>query len=282
MSPTSWSLDRRGLMRFPSRVAVTLTGMPVSLFSLLFVVLPLAGYAGIVAIGPTALEFAVIGWSLALLFVWLTARGGARIEYELDPDRRVIAVDDAPGRARSSHGATVEIDCSALERVRAVSLPGLGVTVVLTDGGWTETTPTWLAVPDGDRSRVRSALSAAGVSVPTDASGALADPRTTRVRGTLLVVGLALTIVVPAVAIGVLTVAGHVSPTLLGGIGFVFSGLFGLFSLDSKGVLPEYGDADGLLATGRIAATRYAVSLVGIGLGVAAFSLAVRLGSALF
>ncbi|WP_207591066.1 hypothetical protein [Halomontanus rarus] len=281
MSPTSWSLDRRGLMRFPSRVAVTLTGMPVSLFSLLFVVLPLAGYAGIVAIGPTALEFAVIGWSLSLLFVWLTARGGARIEYELDPDRRVIAVDDAPGSARALDDS-LEIDCSTLDRVRAVSLPGLGVTVVLTGGGWTETTPTWLAVPDGDRSRVRSALSAAGVSVPTDASGALADPRTTRVRGTLLVVGLVLTIVVPAVAIGVLVVAGHVSPTLLGGIGFVFSGLFGLFTLDSRGVLPEYGDADGLLATGWIAVTRYAVSLVGIGLGVGAFSLAVRLGSALF
>ncbi|WP_276252591.1 hypothetical protein [Halomontanus rarus] len=281
MSPTSWSLDRRGLMRFPSRVAVTLTGMPVSLFSLLFVVLPLAGYAGIVAIGPTALEFAVIGWSLSLLFVWFTARGGARIEYELDPDRRVIAVDDAPGSARALDDS-LEIDCSTLDRVRAVSLPGLGVTVVLTGGGWTETTPTWLAVPDGDRSRVRSALSAAGVSVPTDASGALADPRTTRVRGTLLVVGLALTIVVPAVAIGVLMVAGHVSPTLLGGIGFVFSGLFGLFTLDSRDVLPEYGDADGLLATGWIAVTRYAVSLVGIGLGVGAFSLAVRLGSALF
>lgn len=279
MSPISWSLDRRGLARFPSRIAVTLTGMPVSLFTLLFVALPLAGYAAVVAIGSTALEFAVIGWSLSLLFVWLTARGGARIEYELDPDRRVIAVD----AARSPDGATaLEIDCSTLERVRAVSLPGLGVTVVLTGGGWTETTPTWLAVPDGDRSRVRSALSAAGVSVPTDASGPLADPRTTRIRGTLLVVGLALTIVVPAVAIGVLAVAGHISPTLLGGIGFVFSGLFGLFTLDSRGVLPEYGDADGVLATGRIAVTRYAVSLVGIGLGVGAFSLAVRVGSALF
>lgn len=281
MSPTSWSLHRRGLARFPSRVAVTLTGMPVSLFAFLFVGLPLAGYAAVLAIGSTALEFAAIAWSLSLLFVWLTSRGAARIEYEFDPNRRVIAVDDAPVGARSPDDATVEIDCSTLECVRAVSLPGLGVTVVLTGGGWTETTPTWLAVPDGDRHRVQSALSAAGVSVPTDASGPLADPRTRRIRGTLLVVGLTLTIVAPAVAIGVLLAAGHITPTLLGGIGLVFSGLFGFFTLDSRGALPEYGDADGLLVTGRIAVTRYAVSLVGIGLGVGAFSLAVRLGSAL-
>ncbi|MCU4740782.1 hypothetical protein OB955_07440 [Halobacteria archaeon AArc-m2/3/4] len=276
MSPTSWSLDRHGLARFPGRVAVTLAGLPVSLFSLLFVALPLAGYAAVVAVGPTALEFAVIGWSLSLLFVWLTSRGAARIEYELDPDRRVIAVDDV----RSPDDATVEIDCSTLERVRTVSLPGLDVTVVVT-GGWAETTPSWVAVPDGDRHRVRSALSAAGVSVPTDGSEPLADPLTTRIRGTLLVVGLALTVVVPAVAFGVLLVDGQISPTLFGGIGLVFSGLFGLFTLDSRGVLPEYGDADGFLATARTAVTRSTVSLVGIGLGMGAFSLAVWFSSAL-
>lgn len=271
----TWTVDHRGLSRLPLRVAVTLAGMPWSVLLAFFVVAPLAVTGVVLAVGDAALEFAAVAWFVAVLFVWFTSAGAAHTEYALDPDARRLEIEqlgvggDYPLVA--ALGGTATIDLERVADVGAVSLFGTTVITVSYDG-LALARPTAFEVRDADRARVHAALEAAGLRLPTAADGRVVDHRTRYVRGSAILVGLALTIVGPGAALGYLSVQGALSPTILGGLGLAFAGLVGGTAVRRLASFPSYDEADGLSAGLLIRAKREGYTIAGVVLGMVAYA----------
>ncbi|QSW97756.1 hypothetical protein [Haloterrigena alkaliphila] len=270
---TTWTVDHRGLARFPLRVAVTLVGMPWSVLLAFFVVAPLAVTGIVVAVGQPALRFAAVAWVVAILFVWFTSAGAARTEYALDPDARRLEIEqvgvETDHPLLSALGATPTIDLERVDSVGAISLPGTTV-VTVSSPGVNLSEPTAFEVHDADRERVRAALEAAGLALPTGADGTLADRRSQYARGAVIVVGLGVTVVGPGFALGYHAIRGPLASDL-GAIGLALAGLIGATAASRLASVPSSDEADGLGAGILIRAKRRLVVLVGVAAGMGAY-----------
>lgn len=270
---TTWTVEHRGSARFPLRVAVTLAGMPWVILCAFFVVAPLAVAGLVVAIGDPARNLAVGAWFIAVLFVWFTSAGAVRTEYALDPDARRLEIDrigvETDDPLVPDLGSTPAIDLDRVESVDAFSLPGTTVLTV-SYAGVNVSAPTAFEVGDADLSRVRVALEAAGVTLPTAADGTVADRPTQYRRGIAILVALGLTFVGPGLAVGALAVRGALASDL-GSIGLVVAGLLGGVAASRLPSFPSYTEADGPSDGIVIRVKRRLYVLAGIATGLAAY-----------
>ncbi|WP_339104903.1 hypothetical protein [Haloterrigena salinisoli] len=272
--PTTWTVDHRGPIRFPLRVAVTLAGMPRSILVAFFVAGPLVVAGIVAAVGEPGLTFAAGAWFIAVLFVWFTSAGAARTEYTLETDARRLEIErvgvETDNPLVPATGDVPVIDLDRVESVGAFSLPGTTVLTV-SYAGVNVSEPTAFEISDADLPRVRTALEAAGLALPTDADGAIADRRTQYLRGSAILVALGLTIVGPALALAAQTLRGSLSPSVLGGIGLALAGVVGAVVASRLPSFPSYDGADGLSDGLVIRTKRRLYLIVGAAVGVAAF-----------